>query len=53
MLIAPVTEQTVRTAMSIGPTAGEQLVAKNINLSKSTFNQKFLAHQPIKYFLSK
>jgi hypothetical protein len=43
----------VRTAMSIGPTVGEHLVAENINLSKSTFNLKSLTHGPIKYFLSK
>ena len=44
---------TVRTAMSIGPSVGEHLVAKIINLSKPTFNTKTLTHQPIKYFLSK
>jgi len=43
----------VRTAMSIGPTAGEHLRSKKINLSKSSFNPKSLTHQPIKYFLSK
>jgi len=51
-MITPLLTSAVRTAMSIGPTVGEHLVAKDINLSKSTFTPKSLAHQPIKYFLS-